>query len=185
MGKSGLIVTEDKTNKVYHDVVTLFKIYRSVSWRMQVQVNQVKHRFQREYGTDIDEFLDSIYQAGMDLNEDDANIRYRVEAISSSNKFLKLIDEAVELMRQYHPQGEKYYWILYYTYMSARQPMNAAEIIRNLESHLPDNMQINRSTYFRWREGAFKAVEGILWGYEEESRRLLEHFRDTWNEKTE
>lgn len=97
-----------------------FKIYRSVSWRMQVQVNQVKHRFQREYGTDIDEFLDSIYQAGMDLNEDDANIRYRVEAISSSNRFLKLIDEAVELMRQYHPQGEKYYWILYYTYMSAR-----------------------------------------------------------------
>ena len=76
MGKLGVIVTEDKTSEVYHDVVTLFKIYRSVSWRMQVQVNQVKHRFQKEYGTDIDEFLDSIYQAGMDLNEDDANIKY-------------------------------------------------------------------------------------------------------------
>ena len=166
MGKSKLVISEDKTSEVYHDVVTLFKIYRSVSWRMQVQANQVKHRFQKEYGTDIDEFLDSIYQAGMDLNEDDANIRYKVEAISN-------------------PLGEKYYWVLYYTYISAHQPMNVAEIVRNVESHLPDNMQINRSTYFRWREGAFKAVEGILWGYEEESRRLLEHFKDTWNEKSE
>ncbi len=98
-----------------------------------------------------------LYQAGMDLN-----------------------DESVELMRKYHPQGERYYWILYYTYMSAHQPSNIGEIINHLEPHLPQNMQINRSTYFRWKEQALNAVEGILWGYEEESRRLLEHFRDTW-----
>ncbi len=180
MGKSGVITVDNKENEVYHNVVVLFKIYRSVSWRMQVQIGQVKHRFQKEYGTDVDEFLESLYQAGMDLNDDEANIRSRVEAISSSNKFLKLIDESVELMRKYHPQGERYYWILYYTYMSAHQPANIGEIIHRLEPHLPQNMQINRSTYFRWREQALKAVEGILWGYEEESRKLLEHFRDTW-----
>lgn len=183
MGKSGIITVENKDNKAYHKVIVLFKIYRSVSWRMQVQIGQVKHRFQKEYGTDVDEFLESLYQAGMDLNEDSANIRSRVEAISKSNSFLKLIDESVELMRKYHPQGEKYYWILYYTYMSAHQPENINEIIRSLESHLPNNMQINRSTYFRWRDSALQAVEGILWGYEEESRLLLEHFRDTWKEE--
>ena len=67
----------DEESEVYHNVITLFKIYRSVSWRMQVQIGQVKHRFQKEYGTDVDEFLDSIYQAGMDLKDDDANIRAR------------------------------------------------------------------------------------------------------------
>ena len=180
MRKSGVIAVEDKENQAYHDVITLFKIYRSVSWRMQVKVGQVKHRFQKEYGTNVDEFLESLYEAGMDLNEDEANIRSRVEAISSSNKFLKLLDESVELMRRYHPQGERYYWVLYYTYMSAYQPMNIGEIITKLEPHLSQNIRINRSTYFRWRESALKAVEGILWGYEEESRVLLEHFRDTW-----
>ena len=35
---------------------------------MQVQIGQVKHRFQKEYGTDVDQFLESIYQAGMDIN---------------------------------------------------------------------------------------------------------------------
>ena len=171
MGKTGIITTENKNNEVYHDVITLFKIYRSVSWRMQVQIG---------YGTDVDEFLESIYHAGMDINNDEANIRSRVEAIGSSNKFLKLIDESVDLMRQYHPQGEKYYWVLYYTYMSAYKPMNITEVISKLEPHLPQTIRINRSTYFRWRESALKAVEGILWGYEEESRNLLEHFRDTW-----
>ena len=71
----------------------------------------------------------------------------------------------------------------YYTYMSAYQPLNVAETISNLEEHLPRNGRVNRSTYFRWRESALKSVEGILWGYEEESQRLLEHFRDTWVEK--
>lgn len=180
MGKTGVITTKSINQEVYHNVITLFKIYRSVSWRMQVQIGQVKHRFQKEYGTDVDEFLDSLYQAGMDLKDDEANIRTRVEAISSSNRFLKLIDESVDLMRRYHPQGEKYYWVLYYTYMSAYKPMNITEVINKLEPHLPQNIRINRSTYFRWRESALKAVEGILWGYEEDSRRLLEHFRDTW-----
>ena len=112
MGKSGIIVTDSKEDGVYHNVIALFKIYRSVSWRMQVQIGQVSHRFRKEYGTDVDEFLESVYQAGMDINNDEANIRSRVEAINSSNQFLKLIDESVELMRKYHPQGEKFYWVL-------------------------------------------------------------------------
>lgn len=91
MGKSGVIMEKSRENKVYHNVIVLFKIYRSVSWRMQVQIGQVRHRFRKEYGTDVDSFLESIYQAGMDLNDDEANIKPRVEAISSSNKFLKLI----------------------------------------------------------------------------------------------
>ena len=122
MGKSGVITEKSKENKAYHNVIVLFKIYRSVSWRMQVQIGQVKHRFRKEYGTDVDSFLESIYQAGMDLNDDEANIKPRVEAISSSNNFLKLIDESVELMRLYHPQGSSvvirqvfHHLLLYYT----------------------------------------------------------------------
>lgn len=182
MGKSGIVTTKTKEKGIYHNIIALFKIYRSVSWRMQVQINQVSHRFQKEYGTDVDSFLDSLYQAGLDLNNDDANIAARVEAINSSNRFLKLIDEAVDLMRKFHPQGERNYWVLYYTYLCPYQPANVAEIIRKLELHIPQNIQINRSTYFRWRESALSAIDGILWGYEDESRKLLEHYRDTWQE---
>ena len=47
--------------------------------------------------------------------------------------------------------------ILYYTYMSAYQPNNITEIINKLEPHLSQNVRINRSTYFRWRESALKS----------------------------
>lgn len=80
--------------------------------------------------------------------QDEANIKLKVEAISSSNKFLKLIDESVELMRMYHPYGERYYWVLYYTYMTPHQLANISEVVNKLEPHLPQSVGVNRSTYF-------------------------------------
>lgn len=130
-GRSGIITEEfkGKENTAYHDVEKLFKIYRSVNWKMQIKINQVKRHFQLEYGTDVDKFLDSLYQAGMDVDTDLASEKERVESINHSNKFLKLMDESVDLMRKYHPQGERYYWVLYYSYMSAYKAENVEEIL--------------------------------------------------------
>jgi len=180
MKKNGIQTSIDRNQPDYHDIVTLFKIYRSVAWRMQMKISQVKQSFQREYGTDVDSFLESIYQAGLDLNEDTAGIRNRVEAINTSNKYIKLIDESVQLLREYHPQGEKYYWILYYTYMVPHKAENVEMIIDNLEPHFTYITRINKATYYRWRDKALKAVSGILWGFEGESKLLLQEFRDTW-----
>lgn len=100
-GRSGVISKEYKgeDNTAYHDVIKLFKIYRVVNWQMQIKISQVKRRFHMEYGTDVDEFLDTIYQAGMDVERDLASEKERVEAISRSNQYLRLIDEAVDLIQ--------------------------------------------------------------------------------------
>lgn len=182
MGKNGIVTetVKEKDNSTYHDIIALFGIYRSVTWQMQSKILQVKRRFQNEYGTDVDSFLESIYEAGMDLNDDDANIKLKIEAIRSSNNYLKLIDDAVEVMRRYHPKGEKYYWVLYYTYLSPYQADNVSEILDKLEPHFPQLAKINRATYFRWKNDAFKAVGNILWGYEDDSRKVLEYFQNHW-----
>ena len=49
MGKSGVIMEKSRENKAYHNVIVLFKIYRSVSWRMQVQIGQARHHMFVEY----------------------------------------------------------------------------------------------------------------------------------------
>lgn len=175
MRTSGIKTEEDRNNEVYHDTKNLFLLYRSVNWRMQIKVNQIRGRIRAEYGMEVDKFLDSVYQAGMDINQDLDDMAERIEAINRSNKFLKLLDEAVELMRKYHPQGEKYYWVLYYSYMSAYRADNVKEILEKLEAHFP---RIQRSTYFRWRDQAFEAVSGILWGYEEESKKIFSYFSE-------
>lgn len=180
MGQTGIITEKCKESIFYHDVATMFKIYRAVSYNMKVKINQVQHRFCLEYGTDVDHFLDSIYQAGMDIEQDMADIKPRIEAINRSNQFLKLIDEAVDVMRQFHPQGERYYWVLYYSFLSAHKAENVEEILDSLEPHFPRFIRIHRSTYFRWRDQAFEAVGTILWGYEKESQKLLEHFCENY-----
>lgn len=46
-GRSGIITEEfkGKENTAYHDVEKLFKIYRSVNWKMQIKINQSKDIF--------------------------------------------------------------------------------------------------------------------------------------------
>ena len=129
---------------------------------------------------DVDEFLDSMYQAGMNIDQDLSGLKPRIEIINQSNQFLKLIDEAVNLTRKYHPQVERYYWVLYYSYMSAYKAENVEEILDKLEPHFPKLTRIHRATYFRWREQAFEAVSSVLWGYEKESRELLQHFKENF-----
>ena len=107
-------------------------------------------------------------------------MKERIEVINRFNKFLKLIDEAVELMWKFHPHRERLYWVLYYSYMSAYQAENVKEIIDKLGSHFLRITWIHRATYFRWRDQAFEAVGWILWGYEEESRKIMEYFKNNY-----
>ena len=57
---------------------------------------------------------------------------------------------------------------------------NIDEILDLLEPHFPKITRIHRATYFRWREQAFQAVSSILWGYEDESRQIIEYFKNNF-----
>ena len=60
-------------------------------------------------------------------------------------------------MRKYHPQGERYYWVLYYSYMSAYKAENVEEILDKTGTTCPQLTRVHRTTYFRWRDQAFEA----------------------------
>ena len=49
-----------------------------------------------------------------------------------------------------------------------------------LEPHFPKITRIYRATYFRWRDQAFQVVSSILWGYEDESRKIIEYFKNNY-----
>ena len=106
-------VTEDPR---YHDTWRLLKKYRDVVWSMELSVQQMKNQFQIEYGSSIEDFLDSVYLAGADLSGTDLEDHAR--CIERSNKMLTLVNNSIELLRTRHKHGEDYYWLLYYTYLS-------------------------------------------------------------------
>ena len=98
-------------NPLYHDTWKLLKKYRDVVWSLEISVQHVRSKFEIEYGTSIEEFLDSIYAAGADLG--DSQIEEWAKSIARSNKMIKLLLSSVDLLRKNHKHGEEYYWILY------------------------------------------------------------------------
>ena len=152
------IFVED--NEHYHDTWKLLENYRDVVWSLELSVHQVKRKFKLEYGSTIEEFLDSIYFAGADLSG--SEIEQQAQCIEHNHQMLTLIDNAVDLMRNKHKNGEIYYWILFYTYMSPNQPKDLDEIIERLTPHIRD---ISRRTYYRRRNEAVDELSLLLWGY--------------------
>lgn len=164
--------SKEKENPLYHDTVTLLKKYRDVVWSLELSVQQVRRQFKMEYGSSIEDFLESIYLAGVDFS--DTGIEEHAKSIERSYKMLKLMETAVNLLRSKHKFGEAYYWILYYSFLSPQQYRNSEEIIEQLRPHIRD---ISYRTYFRKRKEAIDAFSAILWGYSSrDSLNLLELF---------
>ena len=68
-------------NPLYHDTWKLLKKYRDVVWSLELSVQHVRTKFEIEYGTSIEDFLDSVYLAGADLAGDRKSTR-----LNSSHK---------------------------------------------------------------------------------------------------
>ena len=104
-------------NPLYHDTWMLLRKYRDVVWSLELSVQQVRRQFQIEYGSSIEEFLESLYVAGITF--EGSAIEDHARCIERSYKMLKLLDTSVELLRTKHKYGESYYWLLYYIPVTA------------------------------------------------------------------
>lgn len=150
-------------------------------WSLELSVQQVRASFQIEFGTGIEDFLDSIYLAGADLSG--SNLEHHAKCIERSHRMLKLMETAVELLRSKHKNGESYYWILYYTFLSPQQLYSVDEILEKLQPHI---RHISFRTYYRKRQEAIDALGGVLWGYtSQDCMEVLERFfpENQMNEK--
>lgn len=156
----------------YHDTWRLLKKYRDVVWSMELSVQQVRQTFQIEFGSSIEDFLESIYLAGADLAG--TEIENHARCIERSNKMLTLLKNAVDTLRIRHKYGETYYWLLYYSFLSPQQFRNVDEIIEQLRPYIQD---ISIPTYYRKRKLAVEALSSILWGYtSQDCMSVLEKF---------
>ncbi len=144
----------------YHDTLLLLKKYRDVVWSLTVAVEAAKSDFRECYGESIDEFLDSIYLAGVELEGTD--IEQRAKSIERSNKMLKLIDSAANSMREKHKNGELYYQVLYYNYFSPHEYASNEEVAEALSEV---GFPMCRKTMTDYRICAIDCVSSILWGY--------------------
>lgn len=121
-----------------------------------------------EYRTSVDDFLDSVYAAVVELSGTD--IVERAKSIELSYKMLKLLDSSVDLLHNNHKHGEQYYWILYYAFLSPQELKDTNEILKKLEPHISN-------ISYRKRHTAIEALSTILWGFStKETIEILNQF---------
>ena len=160
MAKNKLPAADVTEDPHYHDTWTLLRKYRDVVWSLEVSVRQVRNRFRIDYGKTIEDFLESVYLAGADLSG--TELEHQAKCIEQSHKMLCLVDSAVDLMRAKHKNGEEFYWLLYYAYLSPQQCENAGAILQSLETK---GISISLRTYYVHRDEAIEVLSSILWGY--------------------
>ena len=156
----------------YHDTLLLLKKYRDVVWSLTVAVEQAKSDFRECYGGSIDEFLESIYVAGADLSGTD--IEERAKSIERSNKMLKFVDHAVQIMREKNKNGEVFYQVLYFNYLSPYESASNEDVTQAL---VDAGYPMCRKTMTEYRSLAVDCVSSILWGFSSrDCREILDRF---------
>ena len=149
----------------YHNTWKLLSNYRSVLWNVTLSVSDMRMEFREEYESDIEDFLSSVYMAGADLSG--TKLERHARTIERSNKMIKLINYAVEMLRKKPKDGEKFYWVLYYAYLSPEELESVDEIVNKLKEiqAFKRLKKLSKATYYRIRKDAVRELSLILWGY--------------------
>lgn len=145
---------------LYHNTEMLLKRYRDVVWSIEVSAIQAQISFELEMDCKLDEFLEMSYAAGADLSG--TNIQEQMRTLERNKKMLKIIETAVDILHRRQVDGEMYYWILYYTYLSERPCKNTEDIIAHIATKTE---YMSWKTYFKRRTKAIEVLSDILWGY--------------------
>ena len=145
---------------LYHNTEILLNKYRDVVWSIEVSAIQAQISFELEMDCKLEEFLEMSYSAGVDLSG--TQIQEQIRTLERNKKMLRIIDAAVEVLRKKQVDGEMFYWILYYTYLSERPCKNVDEIIDRVGEKTEI---VSWRTYFKRRRKAIESLSGVLWGY--------------------
>lgn len=145
---------------LYHNTEILLKRYREVVWSIEVSAAQAKMNLELELDCGLDELLKFSQTAGIDLSG--TNIQEQLRTVERNRKMIKIIDQSAEMLKTRYGDGELYYWILYYTYLSPKQYKKIEDIIKLVAEKTEE---ISWKTYFDRRKKAIKVLSNILWGF--------------------
>ncbi|QUH31152.1 DUF1492 domain-containing protein [Vallitalea guaymasensis] len=146
---------KDKTNpNVYHNTKLLLSLYENVLWRINNDIQLIKEECEYEVHKDLDNFIDSLVDVELYVSR--SRLDNRLRSIEDSKSLVNLINKAMKMVKSYPNIGERYYSILYKTYITQ---------YKSTTDEMIDYLAISRSTYFREKKKAVNLLGTILWGY--------------------
>ena len=148
---------------LYHNTEKLLKKYRDIVWNVEVATMQAEEDFKKEMDCSIEEFLDMPYKVMEDLNG--SAIEKQMKVLARNKKMIELLKASVNILRKKQVDGEMYYWIIYYTYLSEKKCDNTDQILDLISRKM---YYISWRTYFKKKKQAIGYISTILWGFTSE-----------------
>lgn len=90
-----------------------------------------------------------------------AKVEKQMKVIARNKKMLELINKSVDVLRRKQADGEMYYRIIYYTYLSDEK-RTSTEIVERFATKM---YHISMKTYFAKKKQAMGYLSNILWRF--------------------
>jgi len=143
----------------YHDPSNLLRLYRDAKMAVDLAVSEVQDDFKVEYSTTVEEYVkwftgdEKLYK----------KLQARADSVRKTCYLLSKIDNAVSYIhKRYKKNGEIYYRILYYTYLSYEQYERFADLLEAIQKHVP---YVTKDSYYKYRQIAVEKLGTALWGF--------------------
>ena len=134
----------------YKNTEMILKKYRDAVWSIEVANMQKNLNSENP----MSELLEIGYEDSVKMEEHTKNIE-------KNKRMLSLIDMALEMIKTKQKNGDEYYKVIYYTFIS-NEPLNScAEIVDKLSE---EGFYMSEKTYFKRKNTAIKLLAEILFG---------------------
>ncbi|MBQ4110304.1 MAG: hypothetical protein IJC74_05420 [Clostridia bacterium] len=143
---------------LYHNTEMLLKKYRDVVWSIEVSAIQAQANFELEMDCKLEEYLKMSYATSADFSG--TQIQEQMRILEKNKKMLKIIESAVNVLKESPKLGEIYYWLLYYTYLSKKVFQSVYDIIDGI--YRESGVYISRKTYFKYRKDAINKLSSSM-----------------------
>ena len=157
-GGSPLGLTNKSEKQQFHKTKLLLSIYRTVVWRIETAMYEIRETAQ-EYGSDrISELVDFLCLELDDYNltKDKKAIEDRLMCIAETKQMIEIVDKALKHLKTHPKHGQLYHDIITYCYID-KDVLCDDVIMRKLN--------LSQSTYYRYKKQATELMGIALWGY--------------------
>lgn len=156
-------------NWCFHNTKKLLQRYRSTLMCIAVALDDLDEECLGSLGVRFSAMGEFAQQMDVDLSN--TYIESRLRSMQRNKLMLQYIDKAIKSMRAYAKNGEEFYWILYFKYLSSNEDIcqTDGEVV---EKQRERGLPVSSSTFYRRCNLAIDTLSGILWGFTA---------RDTWS----
>ncbi len=153
-----IIRPETREEVLFQNTLMLLKNYHSIKWSLEISKLNVENRAKYELNMFFDEYLNSLYGAG--VSSFDNVIESHAKTYEITKRLIDILDQSLQILKNNHPDGDELYNIIYFSFLY-KSSIPRDTILAALASK---GYYFSVRTYHRKRNEAIDILSVIIWG---------------------